>query len=558
MKRPAAHGTPGAATFVASEYTVWKQTYSSKSACYDDLGCGKFCRGHAARAVKSSGKVTFLRCRLRSSKPPCHWSAMIRVASDDSVELLQLDDPKFAEHNSKSVLQGKRGWEDFQERKTVSKLLTDCATSRPQRALRSARLLDVGPVKKVQLKQVQKLKENLVKKVYGCREIGQLREAINKRKALPAARDRGYFCYSSVSTDGKKNKVAMVATTRLLQERWVNQPSCVASMDGGFKFNLLGWPLHVLGHVNEAGQFGLCALGLSSNLEQKTVQSMLEGFRDSTARVTRSNTRKKLAMSDAEAAYRKSLREVFGASNLMCYFHVKQACKDYIVKHGHGSAEQRNEIWDLVSDDIDVLRGAQTLADFQSRCAAIKAQWDAGIVSERTAWLDKGKEERNFPEYFARQWGTQVPDWYIGASNAAIAPSTNNAAEACIKNTRLDAGNVVAGIGEIVAFLLSQVEAVSRNNFDAAAARVTPRPVWRRAAAFSTHIGTQLVRKVEQDGQAWYVCSPREDPSDEDVGARKVLSTVSATALVKAFCAQRQGKCCKTLNPKPQTPNPNP
>ena len=309
MKRPAAHETPGTATFVASEYTVWKQTYSSKSACYDDLGCGKFCRGHAARAVKSSGKVTFLRCRLRASNPPCRWSAMMRTASDESVELFQLDDPQFASHNSKSALQGKQGWDDFQERKTVSKLLTDSATSRPQRALRSARLLDDAPVKKVQLKQVQKLKEKLVQKVYGCREIGQLREAINKRKTLPAARDRGYFCYSSVCTDGKKPKFAMVATTRLLQERWVNQPSCVASMDGGFKFNLLGWPLHVLGHVNEAGQFGLCALGLSSNLEHKTVQDMLEGFRDSTVRVTRGSTKKKLVMSDAEVVYRSALRE---------------------------------------------------------------------------------------------------------------------------------------------------------------------------------------------------------------------------------------------------------
>ena len=51
----------------------------------------------------------------------------------------------------------------------------------------------------------------------------------------------------------------------------------------------------------------------------------------------------------------------------MCYFHVKQACKDYIAKHGHGSAEKKNEIWEMASEDIDVLRGAQTIADFQSR-----------------------------------------------------------------------------------------------------------------------------------------------------------------------------------------------
>ncbi|CAE7873041.1 unnamed protein product [Symbiodinium sp. KB8] len=189
----------------------------------------------------------------------------------------------------------------------------------------------------------------------------------------------------------------------------------------------------------------------------------------------------------------------------------------------------------MASEDIDVLRGAQTIADFQSRCATIKAKWDAGIVSAPTAWLDKGKQERNFPEYFMTQWATQVPEWYIGASNAAIAPSTNNGAESCVKNTRIDAGNVVASIGEVVAFLLSQVEAVSSNKFDASAVRVTPRAIWHRAAAFSSHIGTQLVRKVDQDGQPWYVCSPRKDPTGEDVGNRKVLSMAAQQVLSKPF-----------------------
>ena len=147
------------------------------------------------------------------------------------------------------------------------------------------------------------------------------------------------------------------------------------------------------------------------------------------------------------------------------------------------------------------------------------------------------------------QWATQVPEWYIGASNAAIAPSTNNGAESCVKNTRIDAGNVVASIGEVVAFLLSQVEAVSSNKFDASAVRVTPRAIWHRAAAFSSHIGTQLVRKVDQDGQPWYVCSPRKDPTGEDVGNRKVLSMAAQQVLSKPFVRSAEASALKLPGP---------
>ena len=531
------------ATFLAQAYTRWVKTYSSKAECFAEEGCGTRCKGHAARAVKTAGPITHLRCRLRDSTPPCTWSAIVREAPDGSAELLQLPGDEHAFHNDESAPSGERGWDSLQERKSVKALLAATATSKPKVALRAARTSKTAPVQKAQLKQAQKLKVEVVKELYGCRNIGTLREAIRKRQQIPAQCLRGYYCYSSVKTgpSHKKPKITVVATTPLLQQRWVDTPDLVASADGGFKFNLLGWPLHVIGHVNQAGQFGLCALALTSTMEADHVEEMFQGFRDSTIRFTHGNTNKRLAMSDAETAYRRALAKWFGSSNLMCYFHVKQACKEYLEKHFRGAADHKEQVWTAVAADIDLARGAHTYADFQSRCSAVRKKWSRAGVARQTEWVDKEGERRDFVEYFARQWEGIAKEWYVGASSGAIAPSTNNGAESCIKNTRSDAGNVVGSVGETLAFLLSQVESVSRDKWDPEAARKIDESLWRRAVAFSTLFGSPHIRKVPGSSQPTYCCAPRADPSSDDVCSRVDISQSYAEAMVRAFMSQHAG-----------------
>ena len=41
-------------------------------------------------------------------------------------------------------------------------------------------------------------------------------------------------------------------------------------------------------------------------------------------------------MSDAEAAYRSALADVYGAGNVMCFFHLKQAVRDNLYKRMSG------------------------------------------------------------------------------------------------------------------------------------------------------------------------------------------------------------------------------
>ena len=224
---------------------------------------------------------------------------------------------------------------------------------------------------------------------------------------------------------------------------------------------------------------------MTSTMEGSQVKEMLQGFRDSTARVTRGNPNKKFAMSDAELAYRRALSDVFQSDNLMCFFHVKQAARDYIMAHCHGKQNAKEETWQSVSADISLLRGARTEVDFRSRCVAMEAKWDQEGLAAKTTWADKKQKVYDFPSYFFQQWVEDVPEWFVGASKGAIVPSTNNGAESCIKNTRIDAGNVVGSVGETLSFLLSQVESVSQNLFDPSSRQIDA-SLWRRAAVFST------------------------------------------------------------------------
>lgn len=166
---------------------------------------------------------------------------------------------------------------------------------------------------------------------------------------------------------------------------------------------------------------------------------------------------------------------MLGSSNLMCFFHVKHAARDYFFKHFKGTKEEKDQRWTTASSDIDLLRGAHTEPDFQSRCSAIRDKWAKEGLEAATAWSDKSGGDHDFVAYFFKQWLEQVPDWYLGASKGTMAPGTNNGAESCIKNVRFDAGNVIGGVGETLAFVLEQVKTVSNCDFDAEAVRKTER-----------------------------------------------------------------------------------
>jgi hypothetical protein len=540
MKKPARVAPPCAGAFDASGYTKWVKTYDSRQKCLDELGGIYFCQSHAARSVKKSGNVTFLKCRLRFSDPACLWSAVVRADVDGTAALYQHPN-NWTSHNQQSPSMGTRGFGDMSQRKALSDLLVASATAKPSVALRTARLKEEAGT--TQLKSVQSLKKGLVSKLFGCKTLGTLRETLAKHSGMPANKIKGFFSYSFVSPPGeKKPMVTVVATTRALQERWTSAASCPAAVDGGFKFNLLGWPLHVLGAVNPAGEFGLCGLAMTSSMQKDHVKSMFEGHRDSTARTTRENTAltRSFGMADGEEAYRSAFRQVFKATNLMCFFHVKQAAKDNMWKHLPGNQATKEKTWDSVAADIDLIHGAMCLSDFKSRCEAVRSKWASEQLPEATTWSDKQGRSYNFVDSFFLQWEVNAPEWYLGASATAL--TTNNACEACIKNTRNDAGNVVGSIGEVLVFLLKQVEHVSSNVFDPTKVRKIPSALWQRALLFKTLFYTDHVRRTSYQDQIYYCCQPRTDPESMDVCLRKTISVNHASDMAKAFAAQVTGQ----------------
>ena len=117
-----------------------------------------------------------------------------------------------------------------------------------------------------------------------------------------------------------------------------------------------------------------------------------------------------------------------------------------------GTKAEQLASWESISADIDVVRGAFTHSDFLSRCQAMRRKWEADGLPEKTAWTDSKGKAWNFVTTWWMQWVEKVPEWYVGAAGQAMAPGTNNGAESCIKNTRRDAGNLVASVGEVLDF----------------------------------------------------------------------------------------------------------
>jgi hypothetical protein len=268
-------------------------------------------------------------------------------------------------------LEGKHGFANLVEHSALSELLVATATAKPSTALRTFRL--AGKAGKTQLRQVQTLKRQSVQARFGIKNLGQLREFVSKNSAMPAIHTRGFLSYISVGKPGENLKVTVVATTRVLQERWANDKNCLAAADGGFKFNLMGWSLHVVGQVNPAGNFSLYGLALTSSMAKEHVTDMLTGFANSVIRRSGcgpDGVKKALAMSDAELAFRQGLAQAFSSANLMCYFHIKQAARDNLDKRFPATRKEKDEAWAAISSDIDLMRGAMSHPDFLSRAAA--------------------------------------------------------------------------------------------------------------------------------------------------------------------------------------------
>jgi len=530
QKRQKAPRPPDGA-FTDGYYTEDGPVYESRRVAMEDLGCGRNCRGHAARVAKTSGPLTFLHCRLYDSQPPCGWRAMLFEAPDGAVTFRQHASQN-RQHEERSAPQGRYGFDTYEEHKAVTAQFLSRAIVTPQQALRD-RLCE-GPAQlhdqpmdeggedaelagAKRLQQFQNVKKALLRNRFSAKRWGDLAVKVESHREIPHDVHKGYLAVGEVKRpEVGAPMLTLMATTRNLQRRWAEASHCTAHIDGGHKFNLLGWPVSTLGVSNPAGVFGLCGLGLTSSTAPFHITALLSGFQASTERLVQKSCAKHLGMSDAEIAYRVSMQQAFACKPLMCWYHVKAACKLYLTKHYRGSAEELKSCWGYVMQDLDWIHAASCRADFDARCMTVKDKWRHDGLPAATAWIDGSEVQRDFVSYFGEQWEKRAPEWFFGASRQK-GPTTNNQCERRIRQLRTDSGGVVGNVVATIDFLLSQVEFESKLGYCNDTQRRPTPTQWLKAKQFLPLFQTTKVQPVQvhwADFSGVYICHRRADGED--------------------------------------------
>eukprot|EP00973_Karenia_brevis_P087709 12164172-Karenia_brevis.AAC.1 len=105
-------------------------------------------------------------------------------------------------------------------------------------------------------------------------DLGDLSQACKLHARPPPAKHTGYFAVHQIcrSENGQPH-VILVASTQTMLKRWI-EPD-VACIDGGYKYNIMGYPVHLLGVVNPSGNFCVTGLGVTSGNKKPMVAEML-------------------------------------------------------------------------------------------------------------------------------------------------------------------------------------------------------------------------------------------------------------------------------------------
>jgi hypothetical protein len=172
---------------------------------------------------------------------------------------------------------------------------------------------------------------------------------------------------------------------------------------------------------------------------------------------------------------------------------------------------------------------------FQSR-----GKWTEEGLADKATWTDKQGREYNFVGSFFTQWTKDVPEWYMGVAGQVMAPTTNNGAEVCIRNTRNDVGNVVGSVGATLYFLLQEVQAVSDNMFDPKATRKIEDTGNVLICSVVSSALTKL--KLPTTKLGVFCCQPRQDSDDDNVCERAAITQGRAASMAKAFLKQFEGE----------------
>lgn len=526
-----------------SDFRNVVKSYDSKKEGYEDLGVNMAIQSHRAKVWKSRPGWSLLYCHLH---PGCSWqSALVEVG--EKWELRSAADPT-ADHNEECTdlrtIKGKTGFQTLEQRKTISASFTQSAVAcRPRDALRAFNASQ-GPheASAVALATVQRLKKTIVgDETRGKFDLGDLVQATTPYIRVPAAPHQGFFATREVRRAGRggRPEFLLIATTKELLSRWAE--STVACIDGGYKYNVMGYPLHLLGVVNPCGKLAVTGLGMTSTVSKDMIQDMLSKYADNAEKITGKRPDKEYGMSDGEVAYRHALKHALGCQNLMCWFHVTQAVRDWLGKHAQVTGKAKGTLWrDIVKPDLHELHFSSSAGEFQSKAAAILQRWDDIGVTAATTWSDATGKEHTLNSYFTEEWLQKASEWHWG--HQRLLPSTNNATECNIRMAREDAGSVPLAMKEFTKFLISQVEYYSKLSWDARALPTPSKLVWSKATAFKRLFHTAKVLQHRYGSVVYHICRERSAPGNSDVTDRSDITRVQANRTMAIHQQLRAGE----------------
>ena len=137
-------------------YKAQVKLYKDRATGLKELGGNQRFVGHGARVRKVDGNLTYLRCNLSKSNPPCQWVRLLSSEGEQGATLWQM--PGIGvQHCCDSHAVGIRGVADLQERHEIEKKLQEAAYTAPKAVFRSRRLTSEAAAK-IELKDVQNMK----------------------------------------------------------------------------------------------------------------------------------------------------------------------------------------------------------------------------------------------------------------------------------------------------------------------------------------------------------------------------------------------------------------
>ena len=205
-----------------------------------------------------------------------------------------------------------------------------------------------------------------------------------------------------------------------------------------------------------APSIGLCGLGVTSSIRKPHVTDMLQKFSQQVTKRTGRNAKKVWGMSDAEDAYKESMKEAFGCSTLDCYFHWVEAFRKWFGRHcnlsGAATLCLRTK---QVQPDLERLHYSPRDKEFQTKVETTKRKWEELGITKATRWHDEQGVMHDISAYLDLKVKL-TPSIHFG--HGQVLPTTNNMTESLMRYTREDAGNVPAAMPPFVQFLIDQVE----------------------------------------------------------------------------------------------------